>query len=392
MLTLCKIRYMYIRKNLFILAIYLIIPIIAIIFYLPASIINSKKERKKDYSMISNIQHNQYNNFLNKDFISNDLNNSAIIVNKIENGKKLSEFIKNKTNIKLNYYLEENELNITNYQNFIEKEGKSNFYLKIKEKTNFFNIHKIRELKKISNYIYSFFSYNEDSDIKVYLQSLIGEYLENENIINFAPNITINPEFKSFNSLDNKKSISKQTTDDIFIGVVISLEMSFLIHFLTERITEEKEKKLKDLLERLGISKKKYILSWLVTISLFSIEPLVAFMCFGGYYFVYRYPFFLINLILYMLSTYSFICFILVIISSLKIGTTIIKIFNFTTIFLGAALSIPKIGRIVKIIFFIIPNVNIYYTVGVLFTISKKNIRMKPICLLGLKIYHFWNH
>ena len=259
MLTLCKIRYMYIRKNLFILAAYLIIPIIAIIFYLPASIINSEKERNKDYSMISNIKHNQYNNFLNKDFISNDLNNSAIIVNKIENGKKLSEFIKNKTNIKLNYYLEENELNIKNYQNFIiciEKEGKSNFYLKIKEKTNFFNIHKIRELKNISNYIYSFFSYNEDSDTIVYLQSLIVEYLENENIIDFVPNITINPEFKSFNSLDKKKSISKQTTDDIFIGVVISLEMSFLIHFLTERITEEKEKKLKDLLERLGISKK----------------------------------------------------------------------------------------------------------------------------------------
>ena len=106
MLTLCKIRYMYIRKNLFILAAYLIIPIIAIIFYLPASIINSEKERNKDYSMISNIKHNQYNNFLNKDFTSNDLNNSAITVNKIENGKKLSEFIKNKTNIKLNYYLE----------------------------------------------------------------------------------------------------------------------------------------------------------------------------------------------------------------------------------------------------------------------------------------------
>ena len=98
-------------------------------------------------------------------------------------------------------------------------------------------------------------------------------------------------------------------------------------------------------------------------------------MCFGGYYFVYRYPFFLINLILYMLSTYSFMCFILVIISSLKIGTTIIKIFDFTTIFLGAALSIPKIGRLVKIIFFIIPNVNIYYTVGVLFTISKKKYK-----------------
>ena len=179
---------MYIRMNFFSILAFLVIPIMALVYFVPASITKSKDERRKHYYLVFNAQDKQNNNSFNpnnnelfEDFISNDLNNSAIIVNKIENGKKLSEFIKNKTNIKLNYYIGENELNLTNYENFIiyiEKEGKSNFYLKIKDKSmvnlNF-------EFKNIFNYISSFFSHNKNYGAVTIFQSLIFKYLENEN-------------------------------------------------------------------------------------------------------------------------------------------------------------------------------------------------------------------
>ena len=152
------------------------------------------------------------------------------------------------------------------------------------------------------------------------------------------------------------------------------MEVSLLGYYLIERIIDEKEKKLNDFIVRQGISKKEYIFSWFVTFFILSLLPFAAFLSFGGFFFVYRYQFYVINLVLYMISTYSVMFFAFSIFSSIRLRTTIIKIFNFSTIFLGATLSAPKIGRIVKIIFFMIPNVNIYYTVGVLFTISKKSI------------------
>ena len=380
MITLYKIRYTYLKKNpaSFVLG-YLFIPICLITFFLPASIINAIIERNRDDYYYTIRQNNQYTNFFNpnnnglfNDFISRDLTNSVIIVNNITNGKKLSEFIKNETNINLNYYLEENEKNLKNYENFIiytENEGEINFDLKIQEKSRFnfniFNIFKINEFKNVFNYIYSFILKNKNSDTMSNFQSLIDKYLSSENNLDYFSNITENSEIKSF-----KKKYNTGSKGDIYIGFVISLEMTLLSYYLTERMIEEKEKKLNDFLERQGISKRKYSLSWFVTYSLLGILPFVAFMCFGGFFFVWRYHFFLIDLILYMLSIYSVMYFFFTIISSLKKGSTIIKVFNFASTLLGAALSLPKTKRAVKIIFFLIPNINIYYTTGVFYSIS----------------------
>ena len=317
---------------------------------------------------------NSHNNELFKNFIKNDLNNSAIITNSIINGKKLSEFIKNETNLNLNYYLDEKELNLKNYEHFIiytENEGKVNFDLKLKDKSminfNIFKIYKTSEFKKFFNYIYSIISKNNNSNTMDNFRFLIFKYLSSENNLDYFPNITENSKIKSFKENYEKNDDSK---GDIIIGFFISLEMTLLSYYLTERMIEEKEKKLNDFLERQGISKKKYRLSWFVTYSLLGILPFVSFMCFGGFFFVFRYHFFLINLILYMLSIYSVMYFFFTIIPSLKKGSTIIKIFNFSSTLLGAALSLPRTKRAVKIIFCLIPNINIYYTIGIFYTIS----------------------
>jgi hypothetical protein len=49
---------------------------------------------------------------------------------------------------------------------------------------------------------------------------------------------------------------------------------------------DEKEKKLHDFLERQGISKKKYIMSWFVTYSILSILPFLSFLSVCGFSFL----------------------------------------------------------------------------------------------------------
>ena len=388
MISLYKIRYTDLKKHPCQLVFgYLFIPVCLITFFLPASIIHAAIKRNDDdyyYMVRTSMQNNQHQHFLNlknnkpfNDFIANDLINSVIISDNIIYGKKLREFIKNETNVKLDYYLDEKEVNITNYENLIiykEKEGNNFFNLKIKDKSklnfNISNIKKISEIKKVLNYIKnSIFAKNENSHRITNLECLIMKYLASQNNLYSFPNISVNSDFKSFR--DEYEDDENNEASDIIIGLVISLEMTLLSYYLTERMIEEKEKKLNDFLERQGISKKKYSLSWFVTYSLLSLAPFIGFMCFGGYFFVYRYYLFLANLVLYMFDIYSVMYFLYTIIPSLKKGSIIIKIFNFASTLLGAAASLPETKRGIKIVFCMIPNINIYYTVSVMYQISK---------------------
>ena len=54
--------------------------------------------------------------------------------------------------------------------------------------------------------------------------------------------------------------------------------MTLLSYYFTERMIEEKEKKLHDFLERQGISKNQYIMSWFVTYLILSILPFISFL------------------------------------------------------------------------------------------------------------------
>ena len=72
-----------------------------------------------------------------------------------------------------------------------------------------------------------------------------------------------------------------------------------------------------------------------------------------------------------MLSVYSVIFFFYSWIPNLKKGSILIKIYNFVSTFIGLALSIPKNNqRSVKLIFGLIPQINIYYTSSVMYFIS----------------------
>ena len=77
------------------------------------------------FQFVTSFYNNDKNLF--EDFTSCNIEKPAILSKYEENGKKLSEFIEKETNIKINYYTKEEELNKNNYTNIIiynQKDGR----------------------------------------------------------------------------------------------------------------------------------------------------------------------------------------------------------------------------------------------------------------------------
>ena len=363
MISLFKIRYTYLKRHGCGLVLgYILLPATIIIIFLPISIImglmNINRRRYSSYGTFIS-EDNHISNSLYKsdkysfeDFIANNLENAAILSNLKENGRKLSNFIKNETNIKLDYYTDENELIKNKYTNIIiynQNDGRNEFQLKIIDKFNNY----LFNFNGIYKYLKSKFNI-KTNEIKEKFEFLIKKFTSSEKIDDFS-NITIL----------NAKLGSRRDRDysSTLLGIYLSFEMTLLSYFFTVRMIDEKEKKLHDFLERQGISKKKYIMSWFVTYSILSILPFVSFLCVCGISFLDFFFIGLIDLILYMFSIYSVIYFFYITISSLKKGSIIIKIFNFVSSAAGYGLSITigtNSNRMLKLLLFLIPQINIY--------------------------------
>jgi len=363
MISLFKIRYTYLKRHpCGLVCGYVFLPVSLISIFLPLSIIiglsYAGRRRYSSYGTLISEDSQFTNSFYKsdkysfEDFISNNLKNAAILSNLEENGRKMSNFIKNESNIKLDYFMDENELIKHNYTNIIiynQKDGRNEFQLKYIDKFNnsFFNFDKI--------YKYLKFKFNiRTKEQKEKFEFLIKKFISSDKKDDFS-NITILNE-----NLGNKNDYSTAAT---ILGFYLSFEMTLLSYYFTEKMIEEKEKKLNDFLERQGISKKKYIMSWFVTYSILSILPFLSFLSVCGLSFLNFFLIGLIDLILYMFSIYSVIYFFYTTISSLKKGSIIIKLYNFVSSAVGCALSISfknNPNRMLKLILFLIPQINIY--------------------------------
>ena len=409
MISLFKIRYNYLKRHPCSLVFgYSFIPIILTLIFSFAAVIKAlivreqrKNKNKNDYdnygyySAISMKDNKRY---------EYNLSNSIIIVNDLKNGEKLSQFIQKVTNIKLDYFLDnkitkKSELNNYKYViNYQEIRGSNNFEIKTNPSISIFNITKIfnslkfSELKKnVFYYIYNSHKNKDNTDgIKINnIKSLIVNYMAEEKRVKNFSNITVNSDIKRFES-EYPEDKANNETADIYIGLIISFEMTLLSFYLTERMIEEKENKLNDFLERQGVSKRKYVMSWYVTYCILSILPFISFMCFGGFFFIFNYEFFLINLVLYFTSIYSCIYFFYTIINTLKKGSIIIKIFNFASTIIGIALTVPKTGRSIKLLFSFIPNINIYYTISIMYAISDYDEFKWSLLTWRIKHFCYW--
>ena len=211
----------------------------------------------------------------------------------------------------------------------------------------------------------------EDERFKIYweLQSFLAKMLiklnKKEIKNDFKMNVGFNPypAHYRYTDVNGYGHIS-------FLAFMLALQFSLIGYNINMRMIDEKENKLHILLERQGISKFKYFLSWLVTFySLFSFSILA----YGMYLYSFiknRHFLLYFTMGLYTFAIFSACVFFTTIIKSTKTGTTAVKFFNFGSILLGFVIELPKTKKITKIVFSLIPQINIFLSFSSIFNLE----------------------
>ena len=152
-----------------------------------------------------------------------------------------------------------------------------------------------------------------------------------------------------------------------FLSFMLSLQFSLIAYNFNMRMIDEKENKLNILLERQGISKFQYFLSWLITFySLFSFS-ILAYCMFIYIHLKGREILILIVMGLYSFCLFSACVFFTTIIKSTKAGTTAVKFFNFGSLLLGFVIMMYRTAYRTKVFFALIPQINIFLAMYTLF-------------------------
>ena len=156
----------------------------------------------------------------------------------------------------------------------------------------------------------------------------------------------------------------------LLIGFLITLQFSLSGYHFNLRMIDEKENKLNLLLERQGISKIQYNISWLITylaLFLLSIAGSILFLL-GMTKF---HPVLIItNVILFSVCVYCVSIFFTTCIKTIKTGGTAVKFYNFCLLLMGFVITVPKVSKITKIIFCFIPQVNMFASINLLLNLS----------------------
>ena len=216
-----------------------------------------------------------------------------------------------------------------------------------------------------------FFKYLSFYQLQLLLSKFIIEHEKNEGNQHAG-----HPDFNmkiGFNSYPEHYSFRRNYTTALvsFYSFLIVLQFSLISYSFNMRMIDEKENKLNILLERQGISKFKYNVSWLITFyALFSISiisSIVFIYCFIYFHLLYL----LLSFVLLTFSLFSVCVFFNTCIKSTKTGATAVKFFNFGSILLGFVIVIPKTSKITKIVFGLIPQINFYSSLYNVFCLNK---------------------
>ena len=156
------------------------------------------------------------------------------------------------------------------------------------------------------------------------------------------------------------KQNSKETDMKILLFTfAFSLQFSMTSYFFCMRMIDEKEKKLTELLQRQGISNISYFFSWLLTYLVIIILPVIIYLLFYWMLTPLHVLLFTINMILFLLSLYSFTYFLYICIKKSRTGSAVIKFINLTSSILGIGFA-SDISKIFKIVTAFIPQINVY--------------------------------
>ena len=309
------------------------------------------------------------------------LPNTVVIINDDTYCDKIKNFFVNETNINVNcsYYTKKFSNDTSHIINIEKKEDKFQISLIERQREDStilmfergdLDQDKITDLFYINNVTHNKTTFEEKKFKRFWeLESLLAKLLIKLN----------NKEIKSdlkmkigFNSYPEHYRYSDTNTFSFYtlLSFIISLQFSIIGYNFNMRMIDEKENRLNILLERQGISKFKYHISWLITFYVLFLFSIISFSMFIFTSISYRHILTIINMILFTLSIFSSCVFFTTCIQTTKTGTTAVKFFNFGSILLGFVIVLPKTAKFTKLFFGLIPQINVYLSICAIYKLE----------------------
>ena len=396
MIPLIKIRATYLKRKKFtIIFSYLMIPtiiIVSVIIYLV------NKDPDDPIVMDKKIEfpeNSEYYLFRDSNFseLNEYIKNTSIVCKDTEIGNKLLDYIFNQTNIKLKLYSKEDKLD--NYsQNIIildynKKKKSYKFTYKEKEIIDYtnhfpFNTFLLSSENASDLFKYDYENYNKAKRQNIMFlkyQAFLSTFLiklENKEI---KKDIHFNFGLNSYPpAVENPKNYD---TLEVVLGYIISMQFSFIFLSFSIQMLEEKDMKLEKLLERQGIGTLKYITSWFINFLIVSLLANIASLMGSFQILDSFFGLFILDLILFNISQFSLIFFIVTLSTNKKSGIILVNLLCFGSMILGYVLTQGGSHKVIQTIFNIFPNANIFCSIRLIIKLQRlgkyswANIRLK---------------
>ena len=386
MITLIKIRTKYLTNHLcsvyfsyFLIPSLLLISFIFVFYNAFTRGSNEYQDIKTDwtYSDISK-------SLFSQDFSS--LKNISLV----SDDEKDKQILKELTNLDIEWANDINKLpnKANNIYKIINKGEKYKIELIQKKESYYFSENDLKTIY-FDPFTPNEANYLDESKLNIFikLQSLFAQFLIKKKGKSFSQkelNIQFGQNSYPPHIKQNSKSFDYKIT---FFTFGFSLQFTMTSYFFCMRMIDEKEKKLTELLQRQGISNISYFFSWFLTYLFIIFIPIIIYLLFYWIITPLHILLFTLDIILFILSIYSFTYFLYICIKKSKTGSVVIKFINFSTSILGLGFISETIPKSIKIISALIPQINVYHCA---FTLDKlqvfKNLSWEKVWLRTGKI------
>jgi hypothetical protein len=291
-------------------------------------------------------------------------------------GEKLVNYTRDKTNISLELYSDEDELN-NHSQNIIildynKRKKKYTFTYKEKEVIGFMGtfpfITSLLSSQNASNiFIYDDGNYNiTELENLVFFkyQSFLATFLIEFENKKRNKDLHFNLGLNSFPPSAVKSiNINKYDTLEPILGYLITMQFSFIFLSFSIQMLNEKDQKLEQLLERQGISTIKYVLSWLINYLFVGLMADIACIVGSTQILSFFFGLFFIDIILFNLAQFALLYFIVTVSSNKKSGIILVNLLCFGSLVIGYVLTQGNTPKIIQTLFNLFPNANIFCSV-----------------------------
>ena len=367
MYTLVKIRTLYLKRHKIKFCInYLFLPLILFL-------ITFSSEPAKYKSIIPELNIDPDSEYFEFKEIKEIQTYKKNIVRILTNNRNLSEKF---VNTSKKYSI--NPLNFEIYEDY-SLLSKQNIYsndsmIEIKEEKNnviIFRIKddslKLRDLEEINSQLSipsNSMGLNENMKAILPYYQLIYNFLLEENKITPTKKISGIMKATQSNNRKDKSTVASYYLTPIFITFIYSvLFLDFCF-----RMIYEKQGKLDKFLNRQGIKKFDFFISWFLTyivLSSFSTIIILYFLI-KLIFEIPNYSLLIITQILFSLSNFAMSFFIQTISTSIKLGQTLFFVLYLGTGLLSIPISLPNASRFFKIIMLIFPQINQLFNTQIL--------------------------